>query len=247
MVIEWTKGINFMGKNNYFEFKQFRIIQERSAMKVGMDGVLLGAWLNPDHCKRILDVGTGTGLLALMAAQQVKAIVDAVEIDQDACEEALFNFSNSPWAGRLNGFHIPFQDFKPAYKYDHIISNPPFFENSLKPDDEKRLKARHSESLGLNELLDKAASLLEDDGRISLIIPAEKDDQLQKRADETGLFIRRKCFVYPFRSGKPNRILLELAAGACELVTDKITIRDEGTNSYSEAYRKLTADFYRSL
>ncbi len=235
-----------MGKNNYFEFKQFKVIHEKSAMKVGIDGVLLGVWSNFDNCQRILDVGTGTGLLSLMAAQRSKAIIDAVEIDSDAALEAELNFSNSGWSERLNISKMSFQDFETDKRYDHIISNPPFFENSLKPNDEKRLKARHTDSLSLDELLAKAKQYLRDDGRISLILPADKDDQLAKMVEMKGLFVKRKCFVHPFKSKKPNRILIELLTMPCESSTNKIIIRDEETHLYSEEYKNLTTDFYLS-
>lgn len=235
-----------MGKNNYFEFKQFKVIHEKSAMKVGIDGVLLGAWSNFDNCQRILDIGTGTGLLSLMAAQRSKAIIDAVEIDSDAAMEAELNFSNSGWSERLNVSKMSFQDFETDKRYDHIISNPPFFENSLKPNDEKRLKARHTDSLSLDELLAKAKQYLRDDGSISLILPADKDDQLAKMVEMKGLFVKRKCFVHPFISKKPNRILIELLTMPCESSTNKIIIRNEETHLYSEEYKSLTTDFYLS-
>ena len=236
-----------MKKRNYFEFKQFRVVQEKSAMKVGIDGILLGAWANFDNCKRILDVGTGTGLLSLMAAQQTDASIDAVEIDGDAFNEATFNFTQSPWADQLTIYKSSFQNFIPEFKYDHIICNPPFFNNSLKPIEDKRLKARHTDSLSLDELLTKAVSLLEENGKISLILPADSEFKLKSLIQEKALFISRICYVHPFKTKKPNRILVELRNMPCDLLSNKIIIRNEETNSYSEEYRELTKDFYRSL
>ncbi len=236
-----------MGKNSYFEFVQFRIIQEKSAMKIGIDGVLLGAWIDLKDCNRILDVGAGTGLLSLMAAQRSQAAIDAVEIENEASSEARLNFSNSLWAERLTIFNTPFQNFNPEAKYNHVVSNPPFFDDSLKPNSDKRLKARHSDNLRLGELLAKSISLLKSDGKISLILPADKYDSLQELIQKMGLFLSKVCYVHPFETKKPNRILVELITMPCELITTKISIRNEKTNSYSDEFRDLTKDFYRSL
>ena len=149
-----------MGWNNFFQFKQFRIIQEKAAMKVGIDGVLLGSWARLNEANHLLDVGTGTGLVALMAAQRSEAFIDAVELEIDAAAEANMNFQNSKWASRIRLSVGAFQNFEADKKYDHIISNPPFFENSPKSNDLKRTQARHSESLCLKELLGKAELLL---------------------------------------------------------------------------------------
>src|SRR5664280_2075596 len=123
-----------MGRNKWFEFKQFRVEQSKAAMKVGTDGVILGAWTSVDNASRILDVGTGTGLIALMLAQRSNAAIDAVEIDDDAYCEAKFNFEQSPWKERLKIFHSDFNAFSKEYghQYDLIVSNPPFFIDSLK-------------------------------------------------------------------------------------------------------------------
>jgi tRNA1Val (adenine37-N6)-methyltransferase len=164
-----------MGRNNYFRFKQFTIIQERSAMKVGTDGVLLGAWTKVPQAGSILDIGTGTGVIALMLAQRsADALVTGIEYEMEAAREATENAENSPWSNRLNMLHISFQDFYktcPA-KFDLIISNPPFFINSRKPKEGKLSAAKHNHLLPLDDLALGIANLLSDDGIFSLILPA---------------------------------------------------------------------------
>ncbi len=162
-----------MARNNWFEFKQFRIEQQKAAMKVGTDGVLLGAWTPIVDAQRILDVGTGTGLIALMLAQRSNARIDAVEIDKLASEEAEFNFAQSPWNDRLNVFNTNFQVFVnlPFVPYDLIVSNPPFFINSLKTKCAALSVARHDEMLSFDQLITGAKRLLSNTGRFCVIIP----------------------------------------------------------------------------
>jgi tRNA1Val (adenine37-N6)-methyltransferase len=129
-----------MGRNNYFKFKQFTVIQEFAAMKVGVDSVILGAWADIDEADSILDIGTGTGLLTLMMAQRSDAKITAIEIDDIAYREALYNVESSPWSNKIRVIHSSFQDFaeKCTSEFDHIVSNPPYFENSSQPEDQRR-------------------------------------------------------------------------------------------------------------
>lgn len=235
-----------MAKNNFFQFKQFRIVQEKAAMKVGIDGVLLGAWVDLADERRILDVGTGTGLLALMAAQRTGAMVDAVEIEIDAAEEAKENFSQSPWSDRIQLFVTAFQDFEANGKYDHIISNPPFFDHVKTPKsgDLKRATARHAESLNIQELLEKGAALLSDDGRISLVLPADQEEQLRTEARHFNLFVNRCARVFPDETRPAHRILVELSFHPEIDFWESIYIRNRETGEYTAQYRELTRDFY---
>ena len=233
-----------MGKNNFFQFKQFKIIQEKAAMKVGIDGVLLGAWARFDEVTQVLDIGTGTGLLALMAAQRSDAMVDAVELEPDAAEEAFANFRNSGWGSRINLHVGAFQNFDTTKRYDHIISNPPFFENSPKSTDSKRAKARHSDSLTLSELLGKAVSLLTCAGKISLILPADKEERLRILAAAEGMFINRFSWVAPDETKKPHRILAELSGSPDQQEGTLIVLRHVGSADYTDQYRELTREFY---
>ena len=236
-----------MAKNNFFQFKQFKVFQEKAAMKVGIDGVLLGAWANINGAARVLDVGTGTGLLALMAAQRSTAIVDAVELEEEAASEALLNFENSAWQSRIKLFLCAFQNYETNEKYDHVISNPPYFNNSLQSPDSARSLARHSDSLSIKELIEKSKVMLSEVGKISLILPSESEHTLRGLADELGMFISRFCLVYPDELKKGNRILVELSLIPEEEKLSKIYIREKNSSSFTHQYKELTRDFYLGL
>ncbi|MDP3914198.1 MAG: methyltransferase, partial [Bacteroidota bacterium] len=185
-----------MPRNNYFQFKQFRIVQERSAMKVGVDGVLLGSWADISGAKRILDIGTGTGLIALMMAQRnPDAQIDALEIEPEAFQEAVFNIQQSPWNERIQIELCSFQEFsgKADLKYDLIVSNPPYFTNGHKAPLENRSTARHSDSLPLGDLISGAIGLLNKTGKIALVLPIESLQEITTLADLNKLFIARLC------------------------------------------------------
>ena len=236
-----------MARNNFFQFKQFRILQEKAAMKVGVDGVLLGAWANLNGSARVLDVGTGTGLLALMAAQRSTAIVDAVEIEPEAASEALRNFENSTWHSRIRLHACAFQNFETNEKYDHIISNPPFFENSFQSPNSARSLARHSGSLSIKELLENSMVMLTERGKISLIFPAESEHLLRRLTEDLGMFINRISLVFPNKLKKANRILVELSLIHKEEKWGEVFIRENNSSVYTNQYRELTRDFYLAV
>ena len=155
---------------NRFDFKQFSICQDQCAMKVGTDGVLLGAWA--DGGRRILDIGTGTGIIALMMAQRFPdAAIDAIEIDHDACRQAAGNIAATPFADRIRIHECPIQHFQPTMRYDVIVSNPPYFINSMKNPDKKRATARHTDTLSPRDLFMAAEKMLDENGIFSIIIP----------------------------------------------------------------------------
>ncbi|WP_170846877.1 tRNA1(Val) (adenine(37)-N6)-methyltransferase [Sunxiuqinia elliptica] len=233
-----------MGRNNYFQFKHFRIVQEHAAMKVGIDGVLLGAWINLSGVKRVLDIGTGTGLIALMAAQRSQALVDAVELEPEAIKDATANFHNSKWVSRIKLFQGAFQDFESAYRYDHLFSNPPFFENALKAKDPKRTQARHTDALSLQELLSKAKQLLNEKGRLSLILPVDQEKRLLELTEATGFKLSRIVRVAPDLNKKFHRLLVELSLEDALLQESVFYIRDAKSSDFSMDYRELTKDFY---
>ena len=236
-----------MPRNNYFQFKQFRIIQERSAMKVGMDGVLLGAWADPSSATRILDVGTGTGLIALMMAQKNnQAQIDAIEVDQEAFSEAVMNCQQSSWNDRIKLELCSFQEFslRTNLKYDLIVSNPPFFSNGVKAPLESRAQARHSDSLPLDVLISVAAGLLRENGRIALVLPIESLPEITQLADSNKLFISRLCRVKPNPSKPVFRILIELTNSKCLIQESELMIEFEKHHDYTPEYRELTKDFY---
>jgi len=236
-----------MPRNTYFQFKQFRIIQERSAMKVGMDGVLLGAWTKTSGAKRILDVGTGTGLIALMMAQKNHlAQIDAIEIDPEAFQEANLNVQESLWSNRMTLELCSFQKFteRTSRKYDLIISNPPFFKNGVKAPLESRSKARHSDSLPLCDLISGAVGLMVKNGKTALVLPIESLQELQQLADLNKLFISRLCRVKPNPVKPDFRILVELTNSECILQEEELMIEFEKHHDYTPEYKKLTSDFY---
>jgi len=236
-----------MSRNNYFQFKQFRIVQERSAMKVGMDGVLLGAWADPSGAERILDIGTGTGLIALMMAQKnPSAQIDAIEVDPDAFQEACLNIQQSAWSDRINAELCSFQEFmeRTNQKYDLIVSNPPFFTNGVKAPVENRAQARHSDSLPLEVLISGAAGLLRVNGRIALVLPVESLQEIMQLADLKKLYISLLCRIKPNPVKPEFRILIELANLACTIQESELMIEFEKHHDYTPEYKGLTKDFY---
>jgi len=236
-----------MPRNNYFQFKQFRIIQERSAMKVGMDGVLLGAWANASGADRILDIGSGTGLVALMLAQKnTLAEIDAIEIDRDACDEARSNVQQSNWSDRITLFCQSFQEFaaETNTKYDLIVSNPPFFANGVKAPVETRALARHADALPIDVLISGAANLLQENGRIALVLPIEHLHEIENLAKSNSLFFSRLCRVKPNPVKSDFRILVELSKLSCSLQEENLMIEFEKHHDYTPGYRELTKDFY---
>ncbi|MGE5394241.1 MAG: tRNA1(Val) (adenine(37)-N6)-methyltransferase [Candidatus Saccharibacteria bacterium] len=236
-----------MGRNNHFQFKQFRIEQHRSAMKVGMDGVLIGAWANVSMADSILDVGAGTGLITLMMAQRSPlARVQAIEIEREAYEECLFNVKQSAWADRIKVTWSSFQDFiiSSDEKYDLIISNPPFFTNGLKAPNSSRSQARHDDSLPVGELISGIARLLLPQGKAALILPVENLSELKKCLNENGLFLSRLCQVKPNPHKPVFRIMVEISPMECICQEEELLIEYEKHFDYTPEYRTLTRDFY---
>lgn len=216
-------------------------------MKVGTDGVLLGAWarLEPSQ-RRILDIGTGTGLIALMAAQRTEAWgaeIAGVEIDAGAAEDARDNFEDSEWSARVSVVECPIQEFHPEEKFDHILSNPPYFVASLLSPNESRTTARHTTSLTFEELAAAAARLLSPDGRLSLVLPYDAVGDMTLAAARSGLFLARRADVRTKHTAEPKRSLLEYRFEPRPTLRTDLTIHIAG-GDYSEEYRILTKDFY---
>lgn len=236
--------------NQYFRFKQFTIIQEKSAMKVGTDGVLLGAWVNCVDAKNVLDIGTGTGLIALMIAQRAKqAQVGAVEIDKDAFIEAELNIKNSPWKDRVSVFNTSFQIFSESstQKYDLIVSNPPFFTQSKKADTESRTSARHDDTLSVADLFTGVSIILTDDGEFSIIIPSDNHDKFIKEAENVNMFCIKKLWLKPTPNLSPKRVMLAFSRIKSKCHKATMIIEVNGRHQYSDDYIELTKDFYLSF
>ena len=242
-----------------FRFKKFEVVNEKSAMKVNTDGVLLGAVMTiaPTDL-RLLDIGTGTGTIALMAAQRLSAasgqandkgyaLVQAIDIDEASATEAGANFRNSPWPDMLQAFHTSLDGFIETSgdcKYDLIFSNPPYFEDSLNAPEERRNNARHtSTGLSYREILDFAADRLSEKGRVSFVLPSETENSLCRYARMNGLHLFRIVRVCTVPRKAPSRIIAEFSRVRTDLPEDvTLTIQNEG--KYTQEYLSLTRDFY---
>ncbi|WP_425215852.1 tRNA1(Val) (adenine(37)-N6)-methyltransferase [Tumidithrix helvetica] len=214
-------------------------------MKVGTDGILLGAWVDTTSTRRILDIGTGTGLLALMLAQRSPARIDAIEIDAIAYEQARENIQRSPWAERIHIHLGAIQDYELTCleSYDLIVSNPPFFENASKANERSRTLARHNDSLPPIDLLRTAARLLSQDGRLAVIYPTEAAHNFQAKAEAFNFFCDRKLCVKTTPKSPIKRVLLELSQRPSDRREDAIAI-EVSKHFYTEEYHALTKDFY---
>lgn len=230
-----------------FHFKQFSIYQDRCAMKVGTDGVLLGSWVQTGDAQQILDIGTGTGLLALMVAQKSDARIDAIDIDEPSCIQASENVQSSPWKERINVSCASLQLFEPGKKYDLVIANPPYFIDSYLPDDEARKRARQAtEALTYEDLLSGSLRLMNAEGRLSVILPYKEGNRFRELAMQSGLFNSRYCRVHS-RKGKPvKRLLMEFSRKEAITVESDLILHDEG-RAYSQQYCELTADYFPNL
>lgn len=234
----------------YFQFKQFTVWHDQCAMKVGTDGVLLGAWAPADSaCSNILDVGCGSGLVALMLAQRCpQALVTAVDIDEGAYRQSELNFRQSPWSSRLRAVHSPVRHFRPDQSgYDLIVSNPPFFTHSLKTPQPARTTARHNDTLPLTELLVFAAGALKKTGSIVLILPVTDKEKCVKLAESLELFCSRSLTVIPKPGAAPKRVLLVLGRENSPEETGELTIETEKRGVYSPQFSALVRDFYLKL
>ena len=229
--------------NPFFRFKQFTVFHDLCAMKVGTDGVLLGAWADCLNAQTILDIGTGSGLIALMLAQRSKSVITAIDIEESAYIQAGINFKKSPFNDRLNIYHASIQQFSTSTKYDLIVSNPPYFSNSLQSPDASRTHARHNDSLSLDDLIKHSQSLLSPKGKLALILPFDIFEQVNDRALEHSLFLCRKTQVCPTPSQAPKRILLEYSMEKQPIVENELFI-EKSRHVYSEEYRNLTSKFY---
>jgi tRNA1Val (adenine37-N6)-methyltransferase len=234
--------------NAFFAFKEFTVKQDKCAMKVGTDAVLLGSWVLPIETeKEILDIGTGTGLLALMMAQRSQANIDAIDIDACAIEQATDNIAASKWADRIKLHHIALQDFKniATKKYDLIISNPPYFIDSFKANGESRNSARHADSLPYKELLESSMQLLSNTGRLCVILPAKESEILRDLATEMG--IKLSVLVRVFTKADADfekRHILQFQAEPKKFEENKIVIENNVRHDYTYEYKSLTKDFY---
>ena len=234
-----------------FNFKKFSVEQDRCAMKIGTDGVLLGAWSPiPDHCDSVLDIGTGTGIIALMIAQRSNANqIDALEIDENAYEQASENFENSPWDDRLFCFHAGLDELidEPEDEYDLIISNPPFYTENYKTEDEQRDLARFEDAMPFEMLLEAADLLLSENGIFSVIIPFKEEEHFLALTKEFELFPMKITRVKGTPTSELKRSLLAFQRSEISEVEINELVIETERHVYTPEYITLTKDFYLKM
>ena len=233
--------------NNIFHFKQFRIKQEKCAMKVGTDAVLLGSWVQTRESKNILDIGTGTGIIALMLAQKSEAFIHALDIDRYAVEQAIENVAESPFKNNIFIYHKSLQSFadEVSFKYDLIVSNPPYFVDSSKAPDQTRNFARHTDELSYDDLLIGVNKLLQPQGKFCLILPIKEGQLFIDKALAAGLYCNKITRVKTRKDKEePKRLLLCLSYSEMTLEEDLLVIEEEDRHQYTPEYIALTKDYY---
>lgn len=233
--------------NPFFSFKQFTVYHDRCAMKVGTDGVLLGAWTDLSASRHILDIGTGTGLIALMTAQRCpEAQITAIDIDAEAVNQARENVEASPWKNQVEVLLQDVCTYTSETGFDTIVSNPPYFIDSLKCPDNQRTTARHTDTLDVRRLLGKVVELLTPEGHFSLILPADQTDGLLRIAQTEGLHPSRLTQVITRPGLPPKRSLVEFRKNAQVCSISELVI-ELNRHVYSEEYMMLTREFYLKM
>ena len=236
-----------MAREKKFRFKQFEVLNDRTAMKVGTDGVLLGAWCPVEGMTRVLDVGTGCGVIALMVAQRNNgALIEGIDVDEGAIDEAKLNFAASPWSERLTARLQDFNVLEVEECYDLIVSNPPYFTNGVLPTGDARTTARHTGSLSYRQLIDGATRLLSREGILAFISPTDAESAIIEAAAFASLPIRRCTRVVPVEGAEAKRTLWLLSRREMAYVEDTLTIAHvDGT--FTQEYINLTGAFYLKM
>ena len=236
--------------NKEFKFKQFKIHQDQCAMKVGTDGVLLGAWaILETNTVSILDIGAGTGVIALMLAQRSSSeLIDAIEIDDDAYEQCVTNLENSPWSDRLFCYHASLEEFVDEIedKYDLIISNPPFYSENYKSENTKRNLARFEDAMPFKLLVGSASKLLAENGKFSVIIPFKEEINFIALASEVNLFPSNILRVKGNPKSEIKRSLIEFSFSESDIKIDELII-ETLRHQYTQDYVNLTKEFYLKM
>ena len=228
-----------------FKFKEFSIIQEKSAMKVGTDGVLLGSWVTCKKANTILDIGCGTGLITLMLGQRnLNSNVIGIEIDKIASYEAQENISNSDWEGRIEIKHTSLQQFTPQLNFDLIVSNPPFFPQNKSH--QSRDIARHANTLSFEELIGNAAKLLAEKGIFSVVIPNNSEEYFCEIAAVHNLYCHRVCYIKGNETSKVKRVMMEFSFIKTTVLTEHLTI-ETSRHNYTDKYIQLCNGFYLKM
>lgn len=229
-----------------FKFKQFAIRDDKCSMKVGTDAVLLGSWVNVGYSENILDIGTGSGVIALMLAQRSEAQIMAIDIDDASIEQAKSNVSSSAWGNKISLSNKSLQEFCKDHpkKYNLVVTNPPYFSNALRSPKEKRNLAKHNDKLSYDELINGVKKLLDDYGRFGLILPENEHQVFKDKAVINGLFPLRTLSIYPKKGRAKKRVLSEYSFHRqCSVDNSNLIIRNDD-DTFTEEYKNLTQDFY---
>jgi tRNA1Val (adenine37-N6)-methyltransferase len=231
--------------NNYFNFKQFTIYHDKCAFKVGTDGVLLGAYANISSAEKILDIGTGTGLIALMLAQRSNAMITAIEPDSESFVQACSNIEGCKWNDRIKAENVLLQNFFPGnQKFDLIVTNPPYFTNSLKNPDPGKAAARHNFQLGNEDLLQGVSRLLSEDGKFQIILPYPEANVFIAEAQAYGFYCNDILKIKPIPSGEIRRMIMTFTRRRQKLTEKFLTIEHGKRHEFTEEYINLTKEFY---
>lgn len=230
--------------NDYFSFKQFTILQDKSAFKVGTDGVLLGAAADISHAIKVLDIGSGTGLIALMVAQRCNAIVYAIEPDYASFVQMSHNVNHSKWHDRIRVECTDLQHFNhTGDKFDLILTNPPYFTNSLKCPDLRKTGTRHTDTLNSDDILKEIDRLMTPDGKLQLILPYVEGNLFIAEASRFGLYCNSILKIRPLPSSQIRRLILTFSKTHKNPVGKFLTI-EHGRHQFTEEYINLTKEFY---
>ena len=239
--------------NKPFQFKEFSIFQDKTAMKVGTDGVLLGAWCSVDNYPdSVLDIGSGTGVISLMIAQRSDAMtIDAVEVEENAYEQTVVNFEESDWSDRLYCYNATFQEFATEMAdedetYNLIVSNPPFYNDDFKTEDEARNKARFTTSLSFEELIIGVSKLLSSEGSFETILPFKEEKNFIELARKYNLYLTKICRVKGNTTSDIKRSLMSFSFQETTIIEEELTI-ETSRHNYTEDYINLTKDFYLKM
>jgi len=230
--------------NNYFSFKQFTINQEKSAFKVGTDGVLLGAYADLTGAKRILDIGAGTGLIALMLAQRCDAEIVAIEPDHESFLQLCENINRSKWAERIRVIESALQEYNDNEKFDLIVTNPPYFSDSVRNPETRKALARHNDTLTSDDILKNCSRLLSEEGRLQLIMPFAEGNVLLAEAADYGFFCHDILRIKPLPASEIRRLILAFGRKRIKPAVKFLTIEQGKRHEFTEEYVSLTKEFY---
>lgn len=231
-----------------FQFKQFSVEDNKSTMKVGTDAVLLGAWTNVQNAKNILEIGTGSGVISIMLAQRSEVKIEAIDIDKNSVDQASDNFKISPWDKHLSAKHFSLKKFMIENKnrYDLIVSNPPFFIDSLKSPNKNKTLSKHTDELSYSDLIQGLIHFLSPQGRACIILPYNESKSFINLARIENLYLNKQLLIKPKKDKVANRVLMEISFKKASLNENEIYLR-ELDNSFSDDYKNLSKDYYLNM